>query len=192
VVASLDAIEDRFCGNSLSWIGPILLVTYDHFFAQPAFSRALVHPRTSFQGKHSSILFLWKSTVTHMQPDLSTTPTPASDAALVTKTAIRAADKLRINNKVLAGVIGVSEATVSRMRNGKHTLEAGSKPFQLAVLLVRLYRSLDALIGGDDVAARAWLTNTNTALGAAPVELISSVSGLMNVIQYLDARRAVV
>jgi hypothetical protein len=127
-----------------------------------------------------------------MQPDLSTTPTPASDAALVTKAAIRAADKLRINNKVFAGVIGVSEATVSRMRNGKHALEAGSKPFQLAVLMVRLYRSLDALIGGDDVAARAWLSSTNTALGAAPIELISSVSGLMNVIQYLDARRAVV
>jgi hypothetical protein len=127
-----------------------------------------------------------------MLPDLSTTPTPASDAALVTKAVIRAADKLRINSKALAGVIGVSEATVSRMKNGRHALEAGGKPFELAVLLVRLYRSLDALIGGDDVAASAWLSNSNTALGAAPIELIQSVSGLMNVIQYLDARRAVV
>jgi hypothetical protein len=127
-----------------------------------------------------------------MRTGPSTAPTPASDSALVTKAAIRAADRLRINSKVLAGVIGVSEATVSRMKNGKHALEAGSKPFQLAVLLVRLYRSLDALIGGDDVAASAWLSNTNTALGAAPIELIQSVSGLMNVIQYLDARRAVV
>jgi hypothetical protein len=127
-----------------------------------------------------------------MQSDLSTAPTPASDSALVTKAAIRAADKLGINSKVLAGVIGVSEATISRMKNGRHALEAGSKPFQLAVLLVRLYRSLDALIGGDDIAASAWLSNTNTVLGAAPIELIQSVSGLMNVIQYLDARRAVV
>jgi hypothetical protein len=127
-----------------------------------------------------------------MQPDLSTASAPASDSALVTKAAIRAADKLGINSKLLAVVIGVSEATVSRMRNGKHALEAGSKPFQLAVLLVRLYRSLDSLIGGDDIAARAWLSNTNTVLGAAPLELIQSVSGLMNVIQYLDARRAVV
>jgi hypothetical protein len=127
-----------------------------------------------------------------MQPDLSTVPTPASDAALVTKAAIGAADKLRINSKVLAGVIGVSEATISRMKNGNHALEAGGKPFELAVLLVRLYRSLDALIGGDDMAASAWLLNMNTALGAAPIELIQSVSGLMNVIQYLDARRAVV
>jgi Protein of unknown function (DUF2384) len=127
-----------------------------------------------------------------MQPDLSTTPTPASDSALVTRAVIRAADKLEINNKVLAGVIGVSEATASRMKNGRHALEAGGKPFQLAVLFVRLYRSLDALIGGDDAVARAWLSNANTALGSAPIELIQSVSGLMNVIQYLDARRAIV
>jgi antitoxin Xre/MbcA/ParS-like protein len=127
-----------------------------------------------------------------MQPDLSTVSTPASDSALVTKAVIRAADRLGINNKTLAGVIGVSEATVSRMKSGKHALEAGGKPFQLAVLLVRLYRTLDSLIGGDDIAARAWLSNANTVLGAAPLELIQSVSGLMNVIQYLDARRAVV
>jgi hypothetical protein len=127
-----------------------------------------------------------------MQPDLSTASAPASDSALVTKAAIRAADKLGINSKVLAVVIGVSEATVSRMKSGKHALEADGKPFELAVLLVRLYRSLDSLIGGDDIAARAWLSNTNTVLGAAPLGLIQSVSGLMNVIQYLDARRAVV
>jgi transcriptional regulator with XRE-family HTH domain len=127
-----------------------------------------------------------------MQPDLNTTPSEASDSALVAKAAARAADKLGVSNKALAGIIGVSEATISRMKNGKHALATGSKPFQLALLLVRLYRSLDALIGGDDVAARAWLSNTNTVLGGAPIELIQSVSGLMNVIQYLDARRAVV
>jgi antitoxin Xre/MbcA/ParS-like protein len=127
-----------------------------------------------------------------MQPDLSTASAPASDSALVTKAAIRAADKLGINSKVLAVVIGVSEATVSRMKSGKHVLEADGKPFELAVLLVRLHRSLDSLIGGDDIAARAWLSNANTVLGTAPLELIQSVSGLMNVIQYLDARRAVV
>ena len=64
--------------------------------------------------------------------------------------------------------------------------------FELAVMFVRLYRSLDAVVGGDDNVARQWLVNPNTALEAAPLELIQSVSGLANVIQYLDARRAVV
>ena len=89
-------------------------------------------------------------------------------------------------------MIGVSEATVSRMRNGDYTLQPGQKPFELAVLFVRLYRSLDAIVGGDDAVAGSWLKNRNTALDGEPLALIQTVPGLMNVIQYLDARRAVV
>jgi hypothetical protein len=117
---------------------------------------------------------------------------PSADSAVVTKATLRAADRLRVTNKVLAKVIGVSESTVSRMRKGDYPLEKGQKPFELAVMFVRLYRSLDAVVGGDDVVASQWLANDNTALSGAPLNLIQSVSGLTNVIQYLDARRAVV
>ena len=74
------------------------------------------------------------------------------------------------------------------MRKGRFPL--ARKPFELAVLFVRLYRSLDAVVGGDDAVARVWLTNDNIALDAKPIELIQTVAGLANVIQYLDARRA--
>ena len=97
-----------------------------------------------------------------------------------------------MTNKLLAGVIGVSEATVSRMRGGDYTLQPGQKSFELGVLFVRFYRSLDAIVGGDDTIAKAWLRNRNVALGAAPLALIQTVPGLMNAIHYLDARRAVV
>jgi hypothetical protein len=120
-------------------------------------------------------------------------PAPAvSDSLIVTKAAVRAADKLGLTNKILARVIGVSEASVSRMKKGEFPLEPSQKPFELAVLFVRLYRSLDAVVGGDDAVARAWLANENTVLRAAPLALIQNVAGLINVIQYLDARRAVV
>ena len=124
---------------------------------------------------------------THPRPDSAT-----SDSAVVAKAAIRAADRLGITNKVLARIIGVSEASVSRMRKGEFPLEATQKPFELAVLFIRLYRSLDAVVGGDDAVAKSWLANGNTALSATPLDLIQTVSGLANVIQYLDARRAVV
>jgi Protein of unknown function (DUF2384) len=116
----------------------------------------------------------------------------ATAPAVVTKAAVRAADRLALSNRVLAEVLGVSEATVSRMGAGTYQLAPASKPFELAVLFVRLFRSLDAIVGGDDAVARAWLRGDNTILGATPLSLIGSVSGLVNVVAYLDTRRAVV
>lgn len=118
-------------------------------------------------------------------------PMPAK-AAVLTKATLRAASRLGLTNKILAAVIGVSEATVSRMAGGGYTLQPGQKSFELATMFVRLYRSLDAIVGGDDAVAGSWLKNRNTALQAEPLSLIQTVHGLMNVIQYLDARRALV
>lgn len=112
--------------------------------------------------------------------------------AVLTKAVVRAAERLGLSARVLAGVLGLSEATVSRMKRGGFTLEQDTKAFELAVLFVRLFRSLDAIVGGDGAVARAWLANPNTALGARAVEKIQTVSGLVDVIAYLDARRALV
>jgi len=57
---------------------------------------------------------------------------------------------------------------------------------------VRLYRSLDSIVAGDDAVAADWLRNRNTVLNGIPLELIQSVPGLVNVIEYLDSRRAIV
>jgi len=110
----------------------------------------------------------------------------------VTKAVLRAAERLGISNKVVGTIVGLSEATVSRMGNGAYTVRADDKPFELSVLFVRLYRSLDAITGGDDAVARAWLRNDNTALGGKPLTLVQTVQGLVNVIAYLDTRRAIV
>lgn len=116
----------------------------------------------------------------------------ATRAAVVTKAVLRAADLLDVKSGTLARVIGVSEPTLSRMRRGASFVEPNQKPFELAVLFVRMYRSLDAIVGGEEAVARAWLKNNNTALHGKPIELIQSVPGLIDVVNYLDARRALV
>jgi hypothetical protein len=129
---------------------------------------------------------------------MATTVTGASarsapaEGPVLTKGALRAAARLGISNKVLARIVGLSEASVSRMGTGAYTLTPGEKTFELAVLFVRLFRSLDALVDGDDAAARAWVASPNAALGGAPLDLIQTVSGLALVLAYLDASRAVV
>lgn len=117
---------------------------------------------------------------------------PASEEAVVTRAALRAAARLGLSNKLLGRVLGLSEATVSRMGSGAYLLKPGDKPFDLAILFVRLFRSLDAIAGGDEQTARAWLRNENVVLGGVPLALIESVSGLVSVVGYLDARRALV
>ena len=112
--------------------------------------------------------------------------------AVITNATLRAAERLDFTARALSSIIGVSEATVSRMRKNDFLLDKGSKPFELAVLFVRLFRSLDAITGGDETVARSWLRNTNTALGGKPLEKMLTIAGLVDVIAYLDARRALV
>jgi transcriptional regulator with XRE-family HTH domain len=112
------------------------------------------------------------------------------DGAIVAKAAIRAAERLGVSQRDLGTIIGVSEATVSRIKTGDFPLDRDPKAFELSLLFIRLYRSLDAIIGGDAKAAASWLKSYNTALDVRPIEAIQSITGLMNVIGYLDSRRA--
>jgi hypothetical protein len=116
----------------------------------------------------------------------------ADAGRVVSKAALRAAEQLGVSAKSLATTIGVSEATVSRMRRHEFELQSGTKPFELAVLFVRMFRSLDAIVGGDEKVARSWLIAQNDALGGVPAKLMLTVAGLIDVIAYLDARRALV
>ena len=109
---------------------------------------------------------------------------------MLAKATLRAAEFLDLSSGVLARILGLSEASVSRLRRGQYTLVRGSKEFELAVLFVRLFRGLDALMGSDDDASRSWLQAKNLALGARPLDLIQTVTGLVDTIAYVDSRRA--
>jgi hypothetical protein len=126
-----------------------------------------------------------------IQPS-KTAPSPLSEAAVVTKAVLRAAEHLGLPNRNLARIVGLSESSVSRMGKGTFSVSAGDKAFELGLLFIRLFRALDSIAGGDEAVARAWLRNDNNALGGAPIALIETVPGLVNVLAYLDARRALV
>jgi len=114
----------------------------------------------------------------------------ASDtAAVLSKAAVRAAQELGLRQAELGRLLGLSAATASRLGAGAWQLQAGSKPWELAVAFVRLYRSLAAITGGKSQAMRDWLQSGNDALRAKPLERILTAEGLVSVLQYLDAAR---
>lgn len=114
----------------------------------------------------------------------------AEAGAVLTKAVVRAAERLGLSQRDLAAVIGVSAATVSRMRAGRYSLSPQDKSWELAALLVRLFRALDSLTGGDEAAAEAWLKCENRHLHAVPAELIRQVQGLVETLAYVDSFRA--
>lgn len=118
-------------------------------------------------------------------------PTAASqEGRVITKAALAASERLGLTAARLSDILGISAPTVSRMKRQDFCLEPGSKPYELAVLLIRVFRSLDAIVGGDDIVSRAWLQNHNDALAGVPAEKLTSITGLLDVLSYLDARRA--
>jgi len=117
--------------------------------------------------------------------------TPHSDpAALLGTAAQRAAALLGLNGAALARVLGLSAASVSRIVRGERGLSPDSKEGELALLLVRLYRSLDALVGNDEARRLAWMRSHNDALNGTPATLILGAQGLVAAVAYLDAMRA--
>ncbi|SMH33547.1 antitoxin Xre/MbcA/ParS toxin-binding domain-containing protein [Mesorhizobium australicum] len=115
---------------------------------------------------------------------------PLDTSVVAAKAVTRAADLLDVSGRDLAAIIGVSEASLSRMKRGDASFRLSGKPYELALLFVRLYRALDAIMGGDDAASRHWLRAENLALGGQPLARIRSIDGLTHVLAYLDARRA--
>ena len=120
-------------------------------------------------------------------------PAPAAQPKpdlVLTKAVLRAAELLELSSASLARVLGVSEASVSRLASGARSIDPRSKEGELALLLVRVYRSLDALVGTDAGQRKAWLHGANRALNGRPAELIQRADGLVSVVNYLDAMRA--
>lgn len=108
---------------------------------------------------------------------------------VLSKAFLRAADKLDLPPKAQARILGLSPASVSRLARGEREIDVESKEGELALLLVRLFRSLDALMGGDEEKSRLWLHAPNDHLGGVPAERLGEIQGLVHVVEYLDAMR---
>jgi uncharacterized protein (DUF2384 family) len=114
----------------------------------------------------------------------------ADDERILTEAVGRVAGFWGLSNAKLGVVLGLSSATISRLRSGQARLDGASKSFEAAQHLIRLFRSLDALLGSDDAAAKRWLSAPNLDLDARPLDLIDSFRGLMTVCDYVDDHRA--
>ena len=117
----------------------------------------------------------------------------ASPNASVTvgKALIRAAERLDISKTELSKILGLSAPTITRLYGGNYLLEEKRKEWEFAFLLIRIFRSLDSILGNEKTSQQ-WLKNHNKSLGGKPIDLIQQTEGLVRVVQYLDSSRGIV
>lgn len=107
-----------------------------------------------------------------------------SEDQVLLEAVLNTADHLGFKKKELGEIIHLDDRTLRR-RSG---LAPQSAEGQLALLLVRAYRSAFVLMGGEE-GARTWFATANRALNGVPKELACRIDGLVRIVTYLDAMR---
>ncbi len=118
-----------------------------------------------------------------------TPPEAPSAAAILSKAIVAVATNLGLSQKELSEIIGSSTSEVSRLFGKKTFLSPNTKEGECALLLIRIYRSLDALLGEDERQCQEWFNNDNAHLGKKPIEMSKKIEGLVELVTYLDAMR---
>lgn len=108
---------------------------------------------------------------------------------VLTKAIINLANFYNLTGKDLSDIIGISESTTTRLNQGKKFISPNSKEGEMALLLLRVYRGLNSLIGNNHDKAKIWLNSFNSYFNKKPIEQLKTVSGLVDVVNYLDAMR---
>lgn len=114
---------------------------------------------------------------------------PQLDAeAVLAKALLSTREQLGLTQQELAEIVGVHRTAITRWQDNGG-LRPQSKTGELALLLIRAYRALFALFGGNLEDMRHFLRTENRHLGGVPLALMGQVQGLVRVVEYLDAIR---
>lgn len=107
----------------------------------------------------------------------------ADPKAVLLKAVLNAGKHLGLSKTEIGKIIGKDRTSLSR------GIDPGSKSGELALLLIRVYRSLHVLVGGQPEDIKHWINTDNLHTQGVPCEQLQTVQGLTLVLEYLDAIR---
>lgn len=109
-----------------------------------------------------------------------------SETQIVAKALINTKLELSLTTDIVGLIIGADSSTINHIIQNKDMPK--NQVYEAAVLLIRLYRSLHARLGGDKGAMMHWLNSNNKDFnGEKPVDVIKSQTGLVEIVHFLEA-----
>jgi hypothetical protein len=121
-----------------------------------------------------------------VQERTSAAPRGLNESLVLRKALQRAGDELGLSAQETAQAVGKSrtffEQARAQSRIDRHTQ-------QMIALVLRLHRSLSALVGEDPELMLHWINTANRHTGGIPREQLQDPEHLVELVQYLDAMR---
>ena len=93
-----------------------------------------------------------------------------------------------LTGKELAEIVGVDDSVISRLSQAT-VFHPDKKQGQMALLLIRAYRSLGAFLGDRMQLQQDWLRAHHQVFNQRPLDAMKTPEGLAYVVMYLDAMR---
>lgn len=118
-----------------------------------------------------------------MVPTSPSTLADPDSRAVLARALLEAGKAMGLRQDEIGRAIGRDRSSIAR------GVDPDSKAGELALLLVRCYRSLYVLVGGARADMSHWMRTANRHTGGIPAEQVQSVQGLATVVEYLDAMR---
>jgi Antitoxin Xre/MbcA/ParS C-terminal toxin-binding domain len=104
-----------------------------------------------------------------------------SKASVLTSALLNASKEMGISTTHLGKVIDKDSSEI------KHTdINPEGKSGELALMLIRCYTSLHALVGNNKKHMQHWMHTHNSGTQGIPVEQLLRIDGLVRVTEYLD------
>ena len=106
------------------------------------------------------------------------------EAQVLAAAFLNAGKELGLKQLVLERIIDRDRSSINRSG-----IDPNTKSGELALLLVRIYRSLFVLMGGNSVQMKHWMKTLNLHTGGVPADQILCIPDLVKIVGYLDAMR---
>ncbi|MDY6531272.1 antitoxin Xre/MbcA/ParS toxin-binding domain-containing protein [Acinetobacter faecalis] len=103
---------------------------------------------------------------------------------ILAKAILAAAERLGLTQDQLALTLNIDSVTL-----GALTLDPTSKQGELALTLIRIATSLDALTGGDTAWMQHFMKSSNKLISGIPMEQVQTSQGLASVLQFVEGLR---
>ena len=116
--------------------------------------------------------------------------TPSSRQSLdqkriLAKAFFKASEQLNLSQTQLAMILGISELEIHKLRSERQ-LDPFSQQGEKALLIIRLFKALYNLSGGDQKTIQLFLSTRNRMTGGIPLEQIGTMHGLVACLQFVE------